>query len=166
MSSPLSTIVVQTRMSILPAENSDIVFSSADSVVRLCAIAMLSFGKRRLSMTARSCRSFILLWTKNIWPPLFFSRSTAFFRSSSEKGRTTVMTGSLRCGGVCSIDMSRSPLTESESERGIGVAESISTSTPGIDLFRWSLCMTPKRCSSSTIIRPRSLNLTSSVSIR
>ena len=136
MSSPLSTIVVQTSISIFPAANSDIVFSSADSDVLLCATAMLSLGKRRLSMTARSCRSFIRLCTKNICPPLFFSRSTAFFRSSSEKGRTTVITGSLRCGGVCNIDMSRSPLMESESERGIGVAESISTSTPGIDFFR------------------------------
>ena len=59
------------------------------------------------------------------------------------------MTGRRRCGGVWSTDISRRPLIDSESERGIGVAESISISTPGKAFFMWSLCMTPKRCSSS-----------------
>ncbi|MNC71406.1 hypothetical protein D3C75_1223260 [compost metagenome] len=44
------------------------------------------------------------------------------------------------------------------SVRGMGVAVSVSTSTLDFSRFSFSLCATPKRCSSSTIKRPRSLN--------
>ena len=52
------------------------------------------------------------------------------------------------------------------SVRGIGVALSVSTSTLIFSFFIASLACTPKRCSSSTISRPRSLNLTPSCSSR
>ena len=59
------------------------------------------------------------------------------------------------------IDMSRMPTSDMFSVRGIGVAVIVSTSTfLRICLMR-SLCATPKRCSSSTTSRPRSLNATS-----
>ena len=45
--------------------------------------------------------------------------------------------------------------------RGIGVAESVSTSTSVRSCFSRSLAATPNRCSSSTTTRPRSLNATS-----
>ena len=47
------------------------------------------------------------------------------------------------------------------SVRGIGLAVSVSTSTPVASFFTASLCVTPKRCSSSTTSSPRSLNVTS-----
>ena len=44
---------------------------------------------------------------------------------------------------------------------GIGVAERVSTSTRGNFCFNFSFCTTPKRCSSSTMSKPRSWNLIS-----
>ena len=46
------------------------------------------------------------------------------------------------------------------SVRGIGVADSVRTSTPREISFNRSLWLTPKRCSSSTIKSPRSLKCT------
>ena len=45
--------------------------------------------------------------------------------------------------------------------RGMGVAESVSTSTVVRRVLSHSLSSTPKRCSSSMITSPRSLNATS-----
>ena len=56
-------------------------------------------------------------------------------------------------------DMSRSPTSDMCSVRGIGVAESASTSTFLRISFRRSLCATPKRCSSSTISKPEIVKL-------
>ena len=50
--------------------------------------------------------------------------------------------------------------------RGIGVADMVSTSTSWRSRFMASLCCTPKRCSSSTMSRPRSLKRTLSCSSR
>jgi len=55
------------------------------------------------------------------------------------------------------------PVTAISSVRGIGVADMASTSTSVRSCLRVSLCSTPKRCSSSTTTRPRSLNWTSPV---
>ena len=44
--------------------------------------------------------------------------------------------------------------------RGIGVADMESTSTFVFMSFNFSLCSTPKRCSSSMMMSPRSLNFT------
>ncbi len=41
---------------------------------------------------------------------------------------------------------------------GMGVALSVSTSMFFLMAFSFSLCLTPKRCSSSTTSSPRSLN--------
>ena len=61
---------------------------------------------------------------------------------------------------------SRMPVRLISSVRGIGVADSVSTSTPALSALICSLCDTPKRCSSSTTSRPRSLNSMSSESSR
>ena len=50
------------------------------------------------------------------------------------------------------------PVRHISSVRGIGVADIDRTSTAVRTIFRYSLCSTPKRCSSSTMTRPRSLN--------
>ena len=64
------------------------------------------------------------------------------------------------------VDISRMPVIAISSVRGIGVADIDSTSTEVRSRFICSLCSTPKRCSSSTTIRPRSLTRTSGLSSR
>src|SRR6476469_8585302 len=58
------------------------------------------------------------------------------------------------------------PVTAISRVRGMGVALIASTSTAVRMALSCSLCSTPKRCSSSTTISPRSLNRTSAVSSR
>ena len=60
-------------------------------------------------------------------------------------------------GGVVISDRSRSPPSAMFSVRGMGVAVSVSTCTSARSVFRRSLSRTPKRCSSSTMIRPEIL---------
>ena len=56
--------------------------------------------------------------------------------------------------------MSRIPLRAMFSVRGMGVADSVSVSTCSVRWRSFSLWVTPKRCSSSMMSRPRSLNST------
>ena len=64
-------------------------------------------------------------------------------------------------GGVSITDKSRIPSIDIWSVLGIGVAVNVKTSTWVFNSFRRSLCLTPKRCSSSIIIKPKSKNSTS-----
>ena len=64
------------------------------------------------------------------------------------------------------VDISRIPVTAISSVRGMGVADIARTSTVVRNFFNDSFCSTPKRCSSSTITNPKSLNCTSFESIR
>ena len=79
--------------------------------------------------------------------------------SPSSHGSTKVSTGDRSRGGVCISVMSRRPASDRCSVRGIGVAVSVSTSVSSLSCLSRSLCFTPKRCSSSTMIRPRSREL-------
>ena len=56
--------------------------------------------------------------------------------------------------------MSRMPLSAMFSVRGMGVALSVSVSTCFVRSRSFSLWVTPKRCSSSMISSPKSLNST------
>ena len=69
-------------------------------------------------------------------------------------------------GGVSMTVMSRTPESDICRVRGMGVAERVSTSTCSLRRRSTSFWGTPKRCSSSTITRPRSLGFTSSESSR
>ena len=64
------------------------------------------------------------------------------------------------------VDISRMPVIAISSVRGIGVADMDSTSTEVRSRFICSLCSTPNRCSSSTMISPRSLTRMSGLSSR
>ena len=64
------------------------------------------------------------------------------------------------------VDISRIPVTAISSVRGIGVADMANTSTVVRSFLSDSFCSTPKRCSSSTMTRPRSLKTTSCESKR
>ncbi|CRZ71112.1 Uncharacterised protein [Vibrio cholerae] len=61
-----------------------------------------------------------------------------------------------RAGGVAIIDRSRIPLMAMLSVRGIGVAVRVRISTSARIALTFSFWRTPKRCSSSTISKPRS----------
>ena len=76
------------------------------------------------------------------------------------------MIGRRSSGGVLMVEMSRTPVSAMYSVRGMGVAVRVSTSTSVRSFFSVSLCVTPKRCSSSMISSPRSLKLTSAESRR
>mmetsp|Transcript_12143 Transcript_12143/g.38654 ORF Transcript_12143/g.38654 Transcript_12143/m.38654 type:complete len:286 (+) Transcript_12143:754-1611(+) len=73
---------------------------------------------------------------------------------SSCRVMTRVSTGLLPSGGVSREDMSRMPDMHMYMVRGMGVAESESTSMPRAACFIWSFCRTPNRCSSSTTSKP------------
>ena len=64
------------------------------------------------------------------------------------------------------VDISRMPVIDISRVRGIGVALIEHTSTEVRSRFICSLCSTPKRCSSSTTIRPRSFIRISGLSSR
>ena len=63
-------------------------------------------------------------------------------------------------------DMSRMPDSAMFSVRGMGVADSVNTSTWRLISFSRSLWVTPKSCSSSTTSSPRSLKRTSLLNSR
>ena len=65
------------------------------------------------------------------------------------------MTGKRSLGGVVITEISRSPISDIFKVRGIGVADSVRTSTFGVNFLIFSLASTPKRCSSSRINKPR-----------
>ncbi len=99
-----------------------------------------------------------VLWTKKTCPPRSSSLVMADMISSSSKRAMTVSMDLRSAGGVSMTESSRSPEMAMLSVLGMGVAVSVSTSTSDRIDFIFSLCLTPNRCSSSTIRRPRSLN--------
>ena len=64
------------------------------------------------------------------------------------------------------MERSRMPVSAISRVRGIGLAVSVSTSTPSANRLTASLWVTPKRCSSSTTRRPSRLKTTSCPSSR
>ena len=74
--------------------------------------------------------------------------------------------GRRSAGGVFTIERSRIPVSAISSVRGMGLAVSVSTSTPAVRRFTASLWLTPKRCSSSTTRSPSSLKAMSLASSR
>ena len=84
----------------------------------------------------------------------------------SECAPTYVSTGRRSSGGVRIWLISRMPASDISRVRGIGVADMVSTSTWVRRDVMCSLCSTPKRCSSSTITRPRFFHLTPVASSR
>ena len=106
------------------------------------------------------------LCSKNTCPPRNNSRKIASLSKLSDFCMTKVLIANRLAGGVAIIDMLRIPDNAMFSVRGMGVAVIDSTSTSDCMALIRSLSRTPKRCSSSTIIRPKLANLTSSCKIR
>ena len=158
MSSPDSTIVVQTRTSKSFSQKPTMTRSRVSSVICPWPIATRASGtSSRSRLAARSMES-TRLWMKKTWPSRSSSRRMAAATCFSSYAPTKVSTGCRSSGGVRIVDISRMPVSDISSVRGIGVADIDSTSTEARSVLRYSLCSTPKRCSSSTMTRPRSLN--------
>ncbi len=86
--------------------------------------------------------------------------------TSGSHSPTCTFTGRRISGGVRIKDMSRTPETAICIVRGIGVADSVRMSMCSRRFLNCSLCATPKRCSSSMTISPRSWGFTSRDSSR
>ena len=106
------------------------------------------------------------LCTKYTCPLRSSSRRIAWRTSVSSNSPTKVLIGRRSSGGVSIVLRSRTPVRHMCRVRGMGVAVRVSTSTSVRICLMRSLCVTPKRCSSSTISSPRSLNATSLLSRR
>ena len=158
MSSPLSTMLVDSRMSCLPSPNSVMTRSSSVGASRPCACASRASGtisRRRSLMRGRSSMRGT---TQNTWPPRKRSRWRASRITTLSNGMMKVRTASRSTGGVEIRLISRTPVSASCNVRGMGVAVSVSTCTSALSCFSRSLCATPKCCSSSTTSRPSSAN--------
>ncbi len=158
MSSPDSTMLVDSRMSYLPSPNSVITRSSSVGARRPCASTMRASGTIARSRSAMRPRSSTRGTTQKTCPPRNRSRWIASRATTPSNGMMKVRTASRSTGGVAIRLISRTPVSASCSVRGMGVADSVSTCTSAFSAFSFSLWETPKCCSSSTISRPRSAN--------
>ena len=159
-------MVVHTRTSNFFSQKSTMICSRRDSVICPWATAIRASGTSSASSLA--CASIVetRLWMKNTWPSRMSSRRMAAETCLFVYGPTYVSTGWRSSGGVASVEVSRMPVMDISRVRGMGVADMASTSTSVRMALSFSLCSTPKRCSSSMITRPRFLNCISLLSSR
>ena len=155
-------IVVHRRMSALPSTKSTITFSSSSPGIWPWPTPMRALG-HELAQLARPLVDVLdAVVHEEHLPAARQLALDAFDDDARRRSATTVVRMARRsAGGVVMIDRSRSPISAMCSVRGIGVAVSVSTSTCVRSFLRRSLCVTPKRCSSSTTTSPRSLKRTS-----
>ena len=151
-------MVVASRMSNLRAMKSIMAFSSSCSPICPWPTTIFASGTRRASSAPIEKIDSTRLCTKYTCPPRASSLRTARVITSWSNFTTLVWMASRSFGGVSITDMSRIPTSDMFSVRGIGVAVIVSTSTFLRSCLIFSLCATPKRCSSSTTSRPRSRN--------
>ena len=166
MSRPVSMMVVVTSTSNLRSQKSTITRSRSVSDICPCATATRASGTNSAILAAALLMLDTRLCTKKICPSRNSSRRMAAAACLSDLGPTHVRMGWRSSGGVASVDISRMPVTAISRVRGMGVALMASTSTLFLSFLRASLCSTPKRCSSSMMTRPRSLNTMLSARMR
>ena len=154
-------MVVETSTSARRSQKSSITCSSRDSLIWPCAVTTRASGTSSRRWAAVFSMVPTRLCTKNTWPSRASSRRMAAFTCASSWGPANVSTGCRSSGGVAMTLISRMPVIAISRVRGMGVADMDSTSTLTRIALSRSLCSTPKRCSSSMITRPRSLNWTS-----
>ncbi len=155
MSMPLSMMVVASRMSASPLTKVRMTFSSSSFSICPWPMRILAFGTRALILSLMVWMVWTRLWRKKIWPPRSISLVMALRMMRSSYPQMEVWTGTLLGGAVSMVDMSLVPMSERYSVRGMGVAESVRRSMPAKSSLNFSLCLTPKRCSSSTMATPR-----------
>ena len=104
----------------------------------------------------------ILLWMMMICPSRSSSLYTAWAMIHSFHFITMVSIGFFCFGGVVRSDIFLSPESARLRDRGIGVAESESISSPDFIFLIFSLCVTQNLCSSSIIRSQSFFQITSS----
>jgi len=166
MSMPDSMIVVHSSTLKRCFWKSSITCSSSRSGIWPCATPMRASGTSSCSSRCMRPMLSTSLCRKYTWPPRDSSRWKASFSMAASHGVTKVCTAMRLAGGVAMMDRSRRPAIAMLSVRGMGVAVSVNRCTLARSAFSASFWRTPKRCSSSTITRPRSLNFTSGCSRR
>ena len=129
--------------------------SSFLAAILPCATPTRTSGRRSSIWPTNFLRLEMLCCTKKTCPPRPTSYAIAFFIRLTSKTSIDVRMGCLPGGGVLMVETSRTPTRENCSVRGIGVALMLRKSQPGLSTRSISLCLAPKRCSSSTIIKPR-----------
>src|ERR1039458_7320686 len=161
MSRPFSTIVVARRRSAARVTNARIARSSSPSDIWPWTVTTRTSGTSAASFSRQKPSDSMRLWTTKTCPPRSTSARIASRMTASSTGTTCVAIARRSFGGVSMTERSRMPASDRWSERGIGVADIARTSTDARHALMRSFCATPKRCSSSTTRRPRSLNATS-----
>ena len=152
MSRPDSTIVVQTRTSNSFSQKPTMTRSSASSFICPWPTATRASGTSSRSRARRPLdRLDPVVQEEDLARRAAARGGSPRPSACSSYAPTKVSTGCRSSGGVRIVDISRMPVSDISSVRGIGVADIVSTSTDGRSCFRYSLCSTPKRCSSSTI---------------
>src|SRR5215213_4364755 len=122
MSMPFSIIVVATSTSPLKATKSSITCSISFSFICPCATVTRAAGTRRLTSAATVSIVSTRLWMKKTCPPRPSSSSMADLMTDSENCTTCVWMARRSRGGVSMTDMSRRPIRDMLSVRGMGVA--------------------------------------------
>ena len=149
-------------MSNSPCQNACMVSSSFFSGSCPCAMPIRAFGASSLTNSTTRSSPCTRLWTQKTCPSRASSRSITCRSVALSRSSSAVETG-LRSGGAVSMtESSRTPDMDNWSVRGIGVAVNVSASTFFLIFLSFSLCRTPKRCSSSRISKPRFGRTTSS----
>src|SRR5690625_2336500 len=166
ISTPVSMIVVLTNTSLSPYKKLNITFSSSVSFILPCATETFATSTSWLISRATFSILLIRLYSKKTCPPRAISRSIASLINAELYSITYVWTGNRFSGGVSITERSLIPSIDICNVLGIGVAVSVRTSTFVLICLIFSLCLTPNRCSSSTINKPKFLYTTSSVSKR
>ena len=116
-------------------------------------------GASRRSSATRLC-------TKNAWPPRSCSRSSAWRTSCSSHGRRASRPPGAPPASREHADVAQARAATTAACAGSASPTCVSTSTCMRSWLSSSFCLTPKRCSSSMISRPRSLTRTSRESRR
>ena len=109
MSSPDSTIAVETSTSACPVMNLTITASSSRSFSWPWAITTRASGAIFWMKRAIEDSDWMRLWTKNTCPPRWSSRSSASRTTSRLNRQMWVSTGSRSSGAVSITERSRTP---------------------------------------------------------
>ena len=154
MSSPDSMMVVEQSTSWSPRRNSSMTCLELPVAHLPVRDADPHLGHEAAQLLGRLVDRLDAVVQEERLPATVVLAPIACATSSSSHSPTCVRIGLRSAGGVAITEMSRRPASDMCSVRGIGVADSESTSTSRRSARRSSFWATPKRCSSSTITSP------------
>ena len=160
MSRPDSMMEVHSSTSISRAVNWSITRDSSCSSIWPWATPMRASGTSCSSLFAHDADgSAPGCGRRTPGPSRSSSRRMAWRTSRSLKGPLWLTIGRRSSGGVLMVEMSRTPVSDRYSVRGMGWRSGSARPPRCAGCLKYSLWVTPKRCSSSMITRPRFLNV-------